>query len=94
MSQKVTISTTMPGETKTVLSLNAPTPNWVRVFVRACTWITAIWALLALFVDLRDFGVPELTASLILKYMSGLTGMFSVIARFIGIKPIAFNDQD
>lgn len=89
MSTKVIIPAEMSGETKTVISLTAPTPNWVRVVVRGITWITAIWALLALFVDLRDFGVPDATANLILKYMSGLTGAISVIARFVGVKPVS-----
>ena len=80
------------GETKTVISVNYPTPNWVRMIVRACTWITAIYGFLSIQINLTDFGVSIAQENLILKYMAVFTGFISVIARFIGVKPVSFAD--
>lgn len=81
-------------ENKTVLSVKYPTPLWLRKIVRVLTWIAAIWGGAQLFVDFRDFGVSEATAFLILKYASGAAGLISGIARFVGEKPVYFNDEN
>lgn len=76
---------------KTVISLDTPTPMWVRKTVRALTWITAIYAFLSIQINLTDFGVSIPTENLILKYMAVFTGFVSVLARFLGVEPVKFN---
>lgn len=72
--------------------LQYPTPEWVRRIVRSLTWITAIWAIISLTLDLKDFGISEATETLIVKYSASFTGLISLIARFIGVKPVNFTE--
>lgn len=65
---------------------------WVRKIVRALTWITAIYAFLSIQINLTDFGVSIATENLILKYMAVFTGLVSVVARFLGVEPVKFED--
>lgn len=64
-----------------------PTPVWAKRIVRALTWITGIWAVVGLQIDLSDFGVSDKAEILILKYMAVLSFLASLAARFTGIKP-------
>lgn len=79
------------ADTKTVVSTNYPTPMWVRYIVRGATWITALYGFLSIQINLTDFGVDIATENLILKYMAVFTGLISVIARMIGVKPVKFD---
>lgn len=74
-------------------ALNYPTPEWARKAVRSLTWITAIWAIISLTLDLKDFGISEATETLIVKYSASFTGLVSLIARFIGVKPVSLTDR-
>lgn len=82
------------SDTKLVASVEYPTPQWVRRFVRGCTWITGLYALLSIQVNLTDFGVSIPTENLILKYMAVFSFTVSVIARFIGVKPVKFDTDN
>lgn len=75
-------------------ALGSPTPLFVRKTVRALTWITAIWAIISLTIDLKDFGVSEATETLIVKYSASFTGLISLIARFIGVKPVNLSESN
>lgn len=84
----------MATQLKPVVSLNHPTPEWIKYVIRGISWVTALWALALIFnVDLTDFGVSIQTEVLVLKYMASLTGIVSVIARFVGVKPVNFMEQ-
>lgn len=75
-------------------SLNSPTPVFVRTIVRSLTWITAIWAIISLSVDFTDFGMSEATETLIVKYSASFTGLVSVLARFVGVKPVNLTERN
>lgn len=81
-------------ENKIVASLTYPTPEWLRKTVRFCTWLTAIYAFLSIQVNLTDFGVSIATENLILKYMAVFSGLVSVVARFVGVKPVHFDTDE
>jgi hypothetical protein len=79
------------ADTKLVASVVYPTPEWLRRSVRACTWITGLYAIMSIQIDLTDFGVSIATENLILKYMAAFTTLISIVARFIGVKPVKFD---
>lgn len=79
------------ADTKTVVSTIYPTPMWVRYIVRGCLWITGIYALISWQLDLKDFGVSVVTENLFLKYMAMFSTVISMVARFIGVKPVKFD---
>lgn len=79
---------------KTVASVKYPTPQWLRIIVRCCLWITGLYAFVSIQIDFTDFGVSIATENLILKYMAVFSSVISVVARFIGEKPINFATQD
>lgn len=81
------------AETKTVASVNYPTPLWLRKIVRVCLWITGAYALLSIHVNFTDFGISVPTENLILKYMAAFSALVSGIARFVGEKPISFYES-
>lgn len=78
-------------QTKIVASMQYPTPQWFRVFIRTCLWITGLYALVSIQINFTDFGVSIATENLILKYMAVFSTLVSVIGRFIGEKPIDFS---
>lgn len=80
--------------TETVISVKYPTPLWFRKIVRIATWVTAVYAFLSIQIDLTDFGISLKAENLILKYMAVFSGLVSVIARFIGVKPIKFDTDE
>lgn len=82
-----------PVAGSTTISLNGPTPEWARKFVRACTWITGIWAVLSISINLQDFGISAHTELLILKYAPAFTALVSGAARFLGVKPVDLTDK-
>ena len=81
----------MAQNTRVVASMKYPTPQWFRVFIRTCLWITGLYALVSIQINFTDFGVSIATENLILKYMAVFSTLVSVIGRFIGEKPIDFS---
>lgn len=87
----------MAEETKTVAGsegMKYPTPTWFRTIIRACLWITGLYALVSIQINFTDFGISIATENLILKYMAVFSTLVSVVGRFIGEKPIDFRTQD
>lgn len=84
----------MANETKLVASINYPTPMWLRKIVRIMLWVTGVYAFLSIQVNFTDFGMSIATENLVLKYMAVLSSLVSVIARFIGEKPISFYESN
>jgi len=76
-----------------VQGLSNPAPAWVRIVVRSATWATGFWALVIQCFDMKDFGVTLATENKILKIAASATLFISIIARFIGVKPISFKDD-
>ena len=52
-----------------------------------------MYALVSIHINFTDFGMSVATENLVLKYLTVLTTIVSVIGRVIGEKPITFYDR-
>lgn len=91
MTTQASVTVPVKGEVKVGINqVGNPTPNWMRQIVRSLAWATAAFALFTTFFDFKDLGMNETLEIKILRIAASVTGLVSVLARFVGVDTPSF----